>query len=292
MTRTMRALVPMVLLAIAAAPASAQSRREMQMMADIRILQEQNQQLLASLTALNQALQALEKRLDEQEALTRKGFADQALKIDQFSNELRIVREGVSDAAVRIGQLSQELEAVRLSIPAYPPPAPATPGDVPVDPTAPAAPAPSAPGTETPPGTSTMPPAPVPAGPGMSPQRLFETARADYYLGHWDLCVSGFEHYLRTFPRSELAGEAQYLIGECHYMAGEHQEAVAAYTQVITNYPDTEWAGNAYYKRGLAFDRLGQTDRARESFEAAIKNFPNSAAARLAKQQLDRLPKR
>ena len=113
-----------VLAAAAWSPASAQNRREMQMMADIRMLQEQNQQLQVLLAQLNEALNASLKavngRLDEQANTNRKSFADQNLKIDQFSSDLRVVREGVSENNVRISSLSQELEALRLSIPQFP----------------------------------------------------------------------------------------------------------------------------------------------------------------------------
>jgi tol-pal system protein YbgF len=266
-----------------AAPAFAQNKREMQMMADIRMLQEQNQQLQvelqAAIAALNEALKSITNRVDEQTAATRKSFADQALKLDQFASEQRVVREGVSENNVRIAQLSQELEAVRLSIPQYPV-APAVPVAPTTDPAAP----------ETP-GAAPVPPAAAapPAGPGVTPQRLFDTARGDYYLGRWDLCISGFEHYLRTFARSELAHEARFLIGECQFQDGKFEDAVAAYNLVIATYPRSPSAPNAYYKRGVALEQLGQPDRARESYDGAIKNFPESDAARLAKQSLDRL---
>ena len=123
----------------------------------------------------------------------------------------------------------------------------------------------------------------------MSPQRLYDTAWADFTAGQWDLCISGFESYLRTFPKSELAHEAQYYIGECYFSSGRFQDAVQAYTQVIASYPKTRSVSSAYYKRGVAFDRLGQIDRARESFDQVVKNFPDSDPARLAKQNLDRL---
>jgi tol-pal system protein YbgF len=265
-----------------AAPAAAQNKREMQMMADIRMLQEQNQQLQVVLTqlteALNASLKALTTRLDDQTNATRKSFADQSLKVDQFSSELRVVREGVAENNVKIGQLSQEVEALRLSIPQFPTPATG------IDPAAPDAPLPGGAGVP-----ATPPPPPVALGPGMAPQRLFETARADYYAGQWDLCVSGFETYLRQFARSELGHSAQFYIGECRYSDGKHREAVDAYDQVIANYPRSASVPTAYYKRGLALERLGQLDRARESFELVIKSFPDSDEARLAKQNLDRL---
>jgi tol-pal system protein YbgF len=279
----MRTFIVALLVLGVAAPALAQNRREMQMMADIRMLQEQNQQLQndlqAALAALNEALKGMSSRVDEQAAATRKGFADQAVRIDQFASDLRVLREGVAESNVRIAQLSQELEAVRMSIPQFPAAPPA--GVPPFDPAAP-------PGSP-----STAPPAaPVPLGPGMSPQKLFDTAQADYYAGQWDLCVSGFDTYLRTFPKSPLADQAQFYIGECHYSDNKWQDAVAAYNQVIATYPKSESAANAYYKRGLALERLQQVERARESYEGAIKNFPDSNAARLAKQALDRLGRR
>ena len=271
-------------------PAAAQNRREMQMMADIRMLQEQNQQLQVLLAQLSDALagslKTLNGRLDEQANTNRKAFADQNLKIDQFVSDLRVVREGVAENNVRIASLSQEMEALRLSIPQFPAAAPP-----PVPGADPGAPPPTSPGTSSPaPTTAAPPPVQTPAvGVGMSPQRLYDTAWADYTAGQWELCISGFETYLRQFSRTDLADEAQFYIGECHYADGKNQEAVQAYNQVITNYPRGQSVAPAYYKRGLAFERLGQVDRARESFEAVIKAFPDSDAARLAKQNLDRL---
>jgi tol-pal system protein YbgF len=275
---------------VAASPTAAQNRREMQMMADLRMLQEQSQQLQVTLVrvtdALAEAVKTLNSRLDEQLNQTRKAFADQNLKIDQFASDLRVVREGLSDTNVKIGQLSQELEALRLAIPQYPPPMAGSP----TDPTA-------APSTDPPAADPAAPPPPVtppsqPAAvlpPGMSPQKLYDVAWTDYTAGQWALCISGFDTYLRAFPRSAQADLAQYYIGECYYADGKHQEAVQAYNQVIVNYPKGQAVAPAYFKRGLAFGELGQVERARESFEAVIKLFPDSDAARLAKQNLDRL---
>ena len=265
-----------------ASPATAQNRREMQMMADIRMLQEQNQQMQVTLAQLGDVLKALNARLDDQANANRKGFADANLKVDQFASDLRVVRERVDETNVRIASLSQEVEALRLSIPQYQPCVPTAPD--PANPNPPAEP--GAPGTPAP---TPAPPPPAPVGPGMSPQRLYDTAWADYTAGQWDLCISGFDTYLRTFPKSELAPEAQYYIGDCNYSAGRHPEAVQAFNQVIGIYPRSRSASTAYYKRGLAFEALKQLDQARESFEQVIKNFPDSDAARLAKQNLDRL---
>src|SRR6186997_3211143 len=149
---------------VLAAPAAAQSRREMQMMADIRMLQEQTQQLQQQLaSALDQlaaTLKTISGRVDDQAAATRKSFADQKLAVDQFGNDLRIVRERIDENTVRITSLSQEVEALRLAIPQFPatPPAPVDPG------------APVVPGT-TPDAAAAPVAPPVALAAGMSPAR-------------------------------------------------------------------------------------------------------------------------
>ena len=300
MTRhvTACALVAAALCA-SASPAAAQSRREMQMMADIRMLQEQTQQLqqqlAAALAQIGETLKQLSARTDDQNTATRKGFADQKLTVDQVGSDLRIVKERVDETNVRITSLSQEVEALRLAIPTYPP----TPT---IDPTATAADAGATPGTPVaggvpaapgapPAGTPGAAPAPAapPVTPGISPQRLYDTAWTDYTAGQWTLCIEGFGTYLRSFPRSEAAGSAQFYIGECNFADGKYTEAMDAYNRVIASYPKADKVPDAYYKRGMAFERLGQLDRARESWDTLIKTFPDAEVARLAKQNLDRL---
>ncbi|MEP6782317.1 MAG: tetratricopeptide repeat protein [Acidobacteriota bacterium] len=262
-------------------PAAAQSKREMQMMADVRMLQEQTQQLQQQLASaieqLSATLKAINTRVDDQAAATRKSFADQKLAVDQFGSDLRVVRERIDENTVRITSLSQEVEALRLAIPQFAPTASA-----PTDPG-------SAPSPGTLPDTSAPPRAPVGVAPGMSPQRMFDSALADFTAGQWALCVEGFNQYLGTFSRTDLADDAQWYIGECQQQSGKFQEAVDSYNRVISNYPKGDRVPDAYYKRGVALSAMGQTDRARESFETLMKTFPDHDMARMAKQQLDRL---
>ena len=265
-------------------PASAQSQRERQMMADIRMLQEQTQQLqqqLASaLDQLTATLKTISARVDDQANATRKSFADQKLAVDQFGTDLRIVRERIDENTVRISGLAQEVEAMRLAIPQFP----ASPA-APVDPNA-ASPQ----GTPSDPNAAPAAPAPTVAlAPGMTPQRLYNTALADFTAGQWALCIDGFGTYLRNFARNDLADDAQWYVGECYHQDGKFAEAIDAYNRVIANYPKGDRVPDAYYKRGIALSATGQTDRARESFETLMKNYPDHDMSRMAKQQIDRL---
>src|SRR5512146_2058485 len=120
-----------VLLAVAAAPAAAQSREQRQMMADIRMLQQQTQELAVAIATLTQALQdsikTVNGRLDSANDTTRKGFADQKVIIDDMGKDLRAIRERVDDTNVRVSNVREEIEALRSSIPVTPPPQTALP---------------------------------------------------------------------------------------------------------------------------------------------------------------------
>lgn len=261
---------------------AAADREHLQMMADIRMLQEQTQQLQNVLEALTEALGKVSAKIDGQTELSRKTLADQKLTIDNVGDGVRIVREKIDDTNVRISSLSQEIEALRLAIPPVLPAVPGLTSDMPV---------PAGPGEPVAPATQPVAPAANP-GLGMSPQRTYDSAMADYGAGQWNLAIAGFETYVKIFPKSELADDAQFYIGESYYTDGKYKEAAAAYEQLIQNYPTGNRVPDAYYKRGLAMERLDQVDRARDSFELVTKAYPDSDASRLAKQALDRLNRR
>jgi tol-pal system protein YbgF len=276
-------ILSMAAMAAIAAPASAQSREQRQMMADIRMLQQQTQELQVAIATLTQALQdsikTVNGRLDAANDTTRKGFADQKVTVDDMGKDLRAIRERVDDTNVRVSSVREEIEALRNSIPVAPaisavPPVPS--GDPNAPPTAAPVPVPAAP----------------PSTAGLSPTRMFDTARADYAAGQWSLAITGFDAFLKTFPRSEMADDAQFLIGETYYAQNRWPDAIAAYNAVIQNYPMGNAVPEAYYKRGLAQERLGQLDAARESWNTVIQVAPDSDAGRLARQNLDRVARR
>ncbi len=256
---------------------NAQSRAERQTIAEVRMLHEQTMRLQLLITALDEALQALTAQLDEQAGSTVRAFADQRLQSESVAGNVRILREKLDDTNVRISSMSQEIEALRVAIPPLRFPATELLTDpetgLPI----------------TPPTAAVPPPLPAPIAAGASPQRMYDTAWADYTSGQWDLAVEGFEAYLNMFPRSELADDAQFYVGETHYADGRFDEAIRAFELVLLNHPDGDVVPEASYKRGLALDRLGETDRARQAFELLIANYPDSAMATLAQQALDRL---
>ena len=267
-------------------PLSAQNREHQQMAAELRILQEQQQQLAATLAQVIEALKVIPTRIDDASAAMRKGFADQELKVGSLAGDVGLIRERTQDTDTRLRSLRDEVDALRATLTALQnqitqlAQAPAPSLD-PLDLSSTAAPPqPSAP---TAPPVSTT---------GLSPSRMLDSAKSDYFASQFTLALSGFEAILRTFPRTESASEAQFYIGETYSSQQRWNDAIAAYTLVIQNYPSSGNVPEAYYKRGRAYENMGQGDAARASWELAIKTYPESTAATLAKQGLDRLSRK
>ena len=71
--------VAAVLVLVGASPAAAADKAHQQLMAEIRMLQEQQQQLQQMMGALAETLKTVSTKVDDQTAANRKAFADSKL---------------------------------------------------------------------------------------------------------------------------------------------------------------------------------------------------------------------
>lgn len=279
-TTLLRSTLALALLT-SAVPASAQNREHQQMSAELRMLQEQTQQLALTLAQLSDALKAINSRMDAADQAARQRFADQEQLIKALGSDLSAIRERTQDTDTRLRKLSDEVEALRTTMTSLPsmlsaqPVAP-SPDTAVLDPNAPP-PAPTAP---------TQPP---PSIVGLSPSRMLDTAKSDYFAGSYASAITGFDALIRTFPTSEAAAEAQFMLGESYTQQKRYADAVNAYSATIQKFPRSTWVAEAYYKRGKAQESAGQPDAARASYEFLLKSYPDTSSAGLAKQALDRL---
>lgn len=278
-------------LACAAAPAYAADKEVRQMMADIRMLQEQSQELSNLLGQLTEALKAVNARIDAQTESGRKTAADQKVSIDAVSGDLRVVRERMDDNGVRLGSLSQEVDALRQTVMQInlPSPSAASLPETPVAPDATTGAGAPPPGSVPPPAASTASRTPAIAS-GLSPKAAYEQAMADYYIAQYDLAIAGLEAYIRAFPRSEQADEAQVNIGNSYFQQGKYDKALEAYDLAIRTYTKGNATPEAYLKKGMSLTSLRRPDEARTALEYVTTNFPDSFEATLARQQLAKIP--
>jgi tol-pal system protein YbgF len=274
------------LVVVGASPAAAADKAHQQLMAEIRMLQEQQQQLQQLVTGLAETLKVVTSKIDDQTGANRKGFADQKLLIDSVAEGVRVLREKADDTNVRLSTVSQEIEAVRQAIASAP-----SPGTVAAPVQEPGAAPAGEPGAATPTGapTGAAPTAPPGSAPLISPQRMYDNAYSDYTAGQYEIAIQGFNAFIASFPRSDKADDAQLNIGNALYAAGKYREAVDAFQKVISNYPQSDVLAIAWYKMGITYQELKQVDLARKAFETVVQKYPSAYEAILAKQRLEKV---
>ena len=127
---------------------------------------------------------------------------------------------------------------------------------------------------------------PVPGGSDRDNyQAAFELLKDQRY----EPAAMAFEQFLKSYPDSELADNAQYWLAESHYVTQAFERALGEFEIVITRYSTSRKVPDALLKVGYCNYELQQWDAARDALERVQGEFPETTAARLAGQRLERM---
>lgn len=202
------------------------------------------------------------------------------LQLQQLQEEVARLRGTLEEQQYEIQRLKQEgLERYqdldsRLSSAgqAPAPAAPATSGSQAAAPVAPAAPANGTPGDP-------------------AKEKLFYDAAFDLIKAKdFAKADQAFSAFLRKYPTSQYAGNAQYWLGEVKLAQGDLQGAGRAFAQVSQSYPQHQKVADSLYKLAGVEQRLGETGKAKGILQQVIAQYPGTSAAQLAQRDLARLP--
>lgn len=101
--------------------------------------------------------------------------------------------------------------------------------------------------------------------------------------------VASFRTFLKTYPKSDFADNAQYWIGECYYAQKDFQKAIKEFQILVDKYPKSDKAPGGILKQGFSFAELGMTDEAKIFLNSVIKVYPGSDEAARALEKIGRL---
>jgi len=101
--------------------------------------------------------------------------------------------------------------------------------------------------------------------------------------------ISAFKQYLTTFPQSALADNAQYWLGEAHYVTKQFPDALRDFRTVIEKYPESRKIPDALLKIGYCNYELKNWGEARSALGQVVQRFGDTTAARLASQRLAKM---
>jgi tol-pal system protein YbgF len=125
-----------------------------------------------------------------------------------------------------------------------------------------------------------------PAQEKLSEDGIYKTAKQAFDQGDLELARERFQKLIDTYPKSNMADNAQFWIGEIYYHEKWYEKAILEYQKVIENYPNGNKVQSSLLKQGFSFFNLGDKANARLIFTELIKKYPKSSEAKIAKKKL------
>jgi len=235
----------------------------------------------------------IKSRLEEQK--TSSYLLDKRVK--ENNDRLGEIHARLQSLEVSLGEIKGSLDEMKAwsGKPLPPATAPAAGAALPVTPpgvaaaeAAGAAPEPSAAAPPRQPRPEMIPPPPLGA---LGSEELYNKAMKLLKGGEVGQAILEFEKYIREFPHSELADNAQYWIGEAYYAQKEFSRALMEFQKVLTHFPRGDKVPDALYKIALSYLEMGQKEKARAELKKLISQHPGSAPASLARKKMAEISK-
>lgn len=117
--------------------------------------------------------------------------------------------------------------------------------------------------------------------------RDFARAEELFKNGDEDPAILSLTDYLRRYPKSDRADDAQYLIGEIEYRRRNFPKAILELKKTLEyRKRGGDRVADAFYLVGESLLRLGEKEKARIEWEALKRAYPRTPAAERAALKL------
>ncbi len=225
------------------------------------VTREEVESLRREQTELLALVREMKAGLDEQGETTTAMRADTNAQLRSIEERIENIGAQLEDQGTRMDRSLRRVEDVRASRPPVAPPASA----------------------DSLGGAGASTPETRPAG---GENEVYDAAYRDYSRGNYQLAVAGFQDFLKSYPQSDRADNAQYWLGECYFALGDLDRAVQELLKVRDMYPEGNKVCAATLKVGYAFLRKADNPTARRYFESVVRECPGTDEARLAQDKL------
>jgi tol-pal system protein YbgF len=88
-----------------------------------------------------------------------------------------------------------------------------------------------------------------------------------------------FAAFLQKNPKSKLASDALFYLGESYFQRGRQREAAEQYLKVSTSYASSPRAPNAFLRLGQSLNALGAKEQACAAYAEIGRKYPNASAS-------------
>lgn len=119
-----------------------------------------------------------------------------------------------------------------------------------------------------------------------SEQNAYDAAMQQFKDGDYEGAATSLQGFVRRYPGSAYAANAQYWLGNAHYANRDCKAAIVAQQAMVKNYPTSPKAADAMLNIASCQTELKAVNNAKKTLSDLIKTYPNTAAARTAKERL------
>ncbi len=120
------------------------------------------------------------------------------------------------------------------------------------------------------------------------PKQLYDRALADLRKGLYVEAEADFTQILTEFPAHNLAGNAQYWLGETHYVRQDYKRAAEAFLAGYTTYAKSSKAPDSLLKLGITLISMNQQKTGCDAFAELAAKFPEATQAIVKRAEIEK----
>ena len=232
------------------------------------VIQHLVEQTADNANQMTATVNALQQKLNSQnEALSG--------KVDTASGQVQSLNDSVDELKSRIAKLDKSIQDLQSQLQNVQSGAAPAPGATGPD----AANGPGAAGAAPPSGAAPTPPL----------KETFQAALRDYNAAKYSVATGEFQDVVHYYPMDDLAGSAQFYLGEIAYRQQDYQGAIKSYNAVLESFSGNAKAPAAQLHKGYALIQLKKTQSGIQELRSLIQRHPQTPEAAQARAKLNEM---
>lgn len=126
----------------------------------------------------------------------------------------------------------------------------------------------------------------IPATDPLAESKAYESALNLFKTGNYSAAVTEFKSFLKSYPDSTLAPNAQYWTGYAYYAIKDYKNSLEQQKKVVSNWPQSSKVPDAMLNIASNQIELDDFTSAKKNLEEIVAKFPGTNAAAIAAKRL------
>jgi tol-pal system protein YbgF len=190
-------------------------------------------------------------------------------KVDSASGQVQSLNDSMDELKSRVSKLQQTLNAMQAQM-QNAQPAGGSQGN-------PQGGGQPGPGASAAPAANAAPPL----------EDTFQAGVRDFNSAKYNVAQGEFQDVIQYYPNDDMAGQAQFYLGEIAYRQQDYTNAVKAYNAVLEGFPNLNRAPAAQLHKGLSLLAMNKRNPGIEELRTLIHKHPQSPEAAQARAKLN-----